>query len=111
ADGIDGDATDGTPVLTVAGAAKDDVVRRAPRLEAAVLPGHVYVAGGVDLGARQRARPQPAGVRMEANPRDRDLPGPGRPAVRGSEGGDRAPQALERHDHGAVGLHDRLTAE
>ena len=47
--------------------AEDDVVGRALRLEAAVLPGDVHVAGGVDLGARQRARPQPAGVGVEAD--------------------------------------------
>ena len=90
ADGIDRDPADRAPVDAVGASGEDDVVGRAARLEAAVLPGDVGVPRGVDLGARQRARPQVAGDRVEADLRDRGLLRPARAAVGGAERGDRA---------------------
>src|SRR5207248_7299571 len=87
------------------------VVRGAALAEPAVLPRDEHLAVRRDLGARERARAQAAGDAVEADPGHLDRAAPGRPAVVGAEGRDRAVQALERDDDAAARLHDRLAAE
>src|SRR5207237_3549885 len=90
---------------------EDDVVGRAVLPEATVLPRDVGRPVAGDLGGRERARAQAARDAVEADPGDLDRTAPRGAAVVGTEGGDRAVQALERDDHAATRLHDRLAAE
>ena len=88
----------------------DDVVRRAARSEAAVLPGDVDPAVAGDLGRRQRRRAEIAGDAVLADARDGDRRLPGGAAVGRAERAD-ARAALVWDDDGPVRLDDRLAAE
>ena len=89
-----------------------DVVGLAGPAEAAVRPGDVDRAGAVDLGRGQRALAQAAGDRVVADRGDRGDGAPARAAVGGVERADRGLVGVGgRHDHRAVGPHDRLAAD
>src|SRR5206468_1488758 len=91
--------------------AEDDVVGRALRAEAAVLPRDVHPAGGIDLSARKRAGAQVAVDTVEADVVHRHALGPRRSAGTGRERLDLPVQALEGDDDRAVRLYDGLSAE
>src|SRR5205823_8400620 len=80
-------------------------------LETTILPGDIHLPRAIDLRRRQRARAQVARDPMESDPGDHRLLRPALTAVGRAEGRDRPFEALEGHDHSAVRLHERLSAD
>src|SRR5581483_8782975 len=106
---INGNALHRSPGGAIGGAGEDNVIRRAARTEAAVLPRHVDGSAAIHSRSWQGAAAQAAGFTVVADGTDRADIAPGGSAVGRSECLNSV--ALKGNDYGAVRLNQRLSTE
>ncbi len=110
---VDRNAAGFGPGFSIGGSAQNHIIRSATFAETTVGPDYVDLPCAIDLRRRQRAAAQVAVFRVKVDVGNCYGATPAFTAVRRREGNDTsiAVQSLDRHNHRAVGLNQRLAAD